>query len=357
MNPAETQQNQTILCIYGAGAVGLAVAADALIAGSGHPQTATSESIHNTQIIYLTAENQLKSFVLASPNAGIRFESQLRSNRVGEFAQIFDGRVQYPLSARHQGRGDRVLQIQIAVTTPPQHMDKSVNEILDWVTANSQAVTQKNVFIQLLVLCNGLLEGMTWERAIHTSAVIPNFSTVRCIVVAGFAKEMSEGGERVMVTHTAGREIHWGAVAGTQQILQPALHGPLFDLIPHDDIRNLELQKFFTNAVLGWWIGNNPATNATLRSILSQEQAMLLAREFCQAFEDAGSAEDLCKFLWHTAHTTASNVNSVSAAWCRGDRGLADYFRDTIQKRLSSSPKRKGEPGPFWLRQFDADQH
>jgi hypothetical protein len=357
MNPSETQQNQSILCIYGAGAVGLAVAADALLAGSGSPQTATRENTQNTEIIYLTAENQLKSFVLASPNAGIRFETQLRSSRVGDFAQILDACLQKGQPPAQSAPANCSRQIQIAVTTPPQHMDRSVNEILDWVTANSQVVTQRNLPIQLLVLCNGLLESTTWERAIHTSTVIPNFSAVRCIVVAGFAKEMREGGGHALVTHTSGREIHWGAVAGTSQILPPGLQGPLFDLIPHDDIRNLELQKFFTNAVLGWWIGNNPKNNNALTAILSQEQALVLASEFCQAFEGDGSAADLCKFLWHTVHTTASNVNSVSAAWCRGDRGLAHYFRDTIEKRLRNSPGSMDGSGSFWLRQFDAAQH
>jgi hypothetical protein len=357
MNLAELPRNQSIICIYGAGAVGLAVAADALLAGPRVAQSAASEGIQNTEIIYLTARNQLKSFSVTSPPAGIRFEHPISCGRVGDLSRILDGHVQNALPTGHNVPVHRSLQIQIVITTPPHHMDKAVNEILDWVTAKGETVTQKDLLIQMLVLCNGLLEPTTWERAICTNKVIPNFSTVRCIVVAGFAKEMNEGGERALVTHTAGREIHWGAIGGPSQIMPPALHGPLFDLIHHSNIRNLELQKFFTNAVLGWWIGNNPKNNDALTSILNQAQALVLASEFCQAFEGAGSAEELCKFLWHTVHTTAANVNSVSAAWCRGDRGLADYFRDTIEKRLRSSHRFVGESGSSWLRQFDTTHH
>jgi ketopantoate reductase len=283
MNLSEAAKNQNILYIYGAGAVGLAVAADALLAGPEPAQGATKKSAQDIEIIYITAKNQLKSFRVASPTAGIRFEHPMSCSRVGDLSRILDGHVQSASPNELEAPGQRRLQIQIAVTTPPQHMDKSVNEILDWVTANREAVTQKNLLIQMLVLCNGLLEGTTWERAISANRVIPNFSTVRCIVVAGFAKEISEGGGHALVTHTAGREIHWGAVAGTSHILPPALHGSLFDLIHDDDIRNLELQKFFTNAVLGWWIGNNAKNNSALTAILSQEQALVLASEFCQA--------------------------------------------------------------------------
>lgn len=365
MNSLDEQKKRNILCIYGAGAVGLAVAADALAASRSPAPQAPLKDAQELDLIYINATNKLTTFELKSPVTGFHFESPMRSHQPRDLEHLLSGHLLGTPLIGALGTIKEACRILFIVATPPQHMDESVNHILDWVTTNKDTVAQRHLRMQLLVLCNGLLEPQTWERAASTSSVIPNFSTIRCIVVAGFVRELVEGGARAIVTHTSGREIYWGEILATPpngqgddgtaaEILAPALHGPLFTLLPEQNMRNLELQKFFTNAVLGWWIGNNAATNGSLPAVLQKVQAFRLAQEFCSAFYCKGSEASLCNFLWHTVSTTASNVNSVSAAWCRGNRGLADYFRDTIKKRLQDASGSLAGRGSCWLNQFDA---
>jgi hypothetical protein len=168
----------------------------------------------------------------------------------------------------------------------------------------------------------------------------------RGLAIAGFHATWDATALNLQVQHTSGNVFYCGLISPNcapncdkaHRPSHPLLCGPVFQVLPHRDIRGLEIRKFFVNAVLGWVIGPNMLPNGSLKERLTPQMSMQLANVFAKIFVDGGDPLEFSSLLWQTASETFSNINSVSRAWSDGDPTLAYYFRDTIQTALGSLP-------------------
>lgn len=310
------KNNQVVLVIYGAGALGGACCVDRL---------------ENTQL------GQVDQVILCN-QTHLCHSVSFRS----EDAQLANMQGTYAGEAFTSKQLDDFLRssclkksLEVCITVPPQALDGAISFFL----ARADLVAQSFATASFNALSNGAISSNTLEGIKLLLQQQPQFAFYRSLVVAGFQKKVTafSGGHcQLEVTHTSGRRVYWNRLcksfAGKEHPFAGSL---LFDAVQIEDIRKLELQKVFANLVLGFGIQDRLLPNAALKGILRREESLELAEEFSAICPESGSAEGLQEFLWRTVEETHSNINSVSRAWAQKDDSLACYFKTFVFGRCT----------------------
>lgn len=205
---------------------------------------------------------------------------------------------------------------------------------------------------------NGLVDPSSLAPLFLGLPAATNLTLLRAIFFTGFRRDWIAHTQGVRVQHTGGHRVVLGPlqVPGAQEAcgsvplsplmmhlssvsslgvpssLPSALWAP-FGFEWHDDVRRIEIVKFFVNAVLAFGTGPRELSNGTLHDRVDaawlQRWATLFSLLF--PFEEGNvPADEFLATLEQTIVSAAANVNSVSLAGHRGDTETLRSFVEAL---------------------------
>ncbi len=191
---------------------------------------------------------------------------------------------------------------------------------------------------------------------LDTEAILekhPGVRICRALFHAGFRREVDSSGTDIF--HTGGTRVEWGTIHGA---IPEAPQTKILHWEFKNNIRQLEIEKFFTNLILASVIGSRILPNEDLWKFITQLELMNLATAFHQAInhevsqEKQSESEDaiakaFVSALMHTVADTKQNINSISSARHAGNSAPWHALLEQLQQLLAASRNTKARNW-FW---------
>lgn len=225
----------------------------------------------------------------------------------------------------------------IYICTPPEVTDQVWSAL--FVAFHDKIIFPKNQHIRIIFLNNGFVPFDDIIDQIKHCSEPPTINLTRGLVLAGFLRENKSDAwtdDQHTVRHTGGHLIYYKDIYMTptqsddlSQQRDPPGAKSFFTWQWREDIFALEAAKFFTNAILAYFIGPTLRPNRLVNELcpegpLRQEYAEKFARHF--SYISGLTAEILLDTLRQTVENTLENINSVSKSWHQGHVATKDYF-------------------------------
>ncbi len=221
---------------------------------------------------------------------------------------------------------------------------------------------------------NGILSPKRFEAFLSVVPPDVEVTFLRAIFFTGFLRDWHAEGGATRVRHTGGQRVVLGPLVPARSLSAAnrareraiALIGRLgagldpgngpgnspynspFAFEWRDDVRRVEIVKFYVNAMLAFGTGPYALTNGTLHDRVSPPWLVRWAEVFSFLFpleEGIIPTDEFLATLERTIDSTPSNVNSVSLAGSRGDVETLRAFVDTLQRNGEPSSHRSGPSG------------
>lgn len=226
----------------------------------------------------------------------------------------------------------------VYVCTPPE-VTASLFPWFAGLLQNAQAGSSVSIFF----LNNGLVHVSQVQSLV---AHVPQgvcFEVWRGIVLCGFLRHIRP--QHIEIEYTGGKQIYIQSILNFPnrfvgngiELFLAQLN--FFDFVHTNKMRELELAKFFTNALLGLYIGPRLLPNGSFFNFMTASELKKAAEYFCQLFSEKSSGLSIGPHFVHqtfldTLSSTTQNINSVSLAWQQKRPNTMCYFVAEIENKI-----------------------